>query len=377
MSLDEVELPTTYVLFVTDLSYTMQWEVGSNDVPEAGEDNRLEVAKDAIAAAAEELYDKLGDDVQIGAIGYRGLVEGECFYNPVVKCAPFGVNDSSICSAVTPGDYCNESSSSLEGTFFGPTPFGFVGADSESDLIDYTNALTFDPISAGADGHGTFTYEALLETKEMFDDIADSSVGDNARYIAILLSDGEVTDDSNYAAPDDDIVSLDPIEIAEDFDSYIPDTAGYEIYTANLSNTSSWIENMKNWSSNSYNGLVNSFATNEAEEETTPRAGTPRETSTFNALDYAYNGDTDEEMAEMYDQIVDSIVEIAVTIVSENEGEVVQTTGFIEEGENVLLPWPYNFVCDDVFEQQVPIRISFPGIGMVEVSNVQLNYCAP
>ncbi len=381
VSLDEVELPTTYVLFVTDLSYTMQWEVGSNDLPEAGEDNRLEVAKDAIAAAAEELYDKLGDDVQIGAIGYRGLVGGTCFYHPETVCNVLGVNNDILCSSANFGDYCNDSSSSLEGTFFGPEPFDFVGPDGEDDLTAYTYALTFDPLSAGVDGHGTFTYEALLETKEMFDDIADSSLGDNARYIAILLSDGEVTDDSNYAAPDDDIVSLDPIEIAEDFDSYIPDTAGYELYTANLSNTGSWIENMKNWSSNSYNNAdgtgEDSFATNEKEFETVPRAGTPRETSTFNGLDYAYNGDTDEEMAEMYDQIVDSIVEIAVTIVSENDGDVVQTTGFIEQGENVLLPWPDNFVCDDVFEQQVPIRISFPGIGMVEVSNVQLNYCAP
>jgi hypothetical protein len=126
---------------------------------------------------------------------------------------------------------------------------------------------------------------------------------------------------------------------------------------------------MKKWSSNSYDGLEGSYAL--------LLNGSPRGTSTFNGLDYAYEADTEEDLENMYEQIVDSIVEIAVTIVSENDGDVVETSGSIEEGESVTLPWPENFVCDPQFEQQVPIQISFPGLGKVEVSNVRLNYCAP
>lgn len=394
VTLDPDTLPTTYVLFVTDLSYTMKNAVGTNNDPEPGEPSRLDVAKEAMAAAAEELFDKLGDKVQIGSIGYRGLVRGECFYDPTQSCiipdidaqAEYGCTLGTTCDAmcdVAAGDYCNANSSIPDGTFFGPTPFAFVGPESEVELIDYTNALTFDPLHSGNDGHGTFTHEALDKAKDMFDDIKNSVAGDNARYITILLSDGEVTDDSNYAAPNDDIFSPDPIDIAEDFDSYIPDTAGYEVYTANLSSTFTWIKNMKYWSSNSYNGLVDSFATLEKTIETNPDVGTPRETSTYNDLDYAYNGNTEAEMLEMYNQIVDSIVEIAVTIVSSNDtdgdgvDEVVETSGLVEEGDNVALPWPENFVCDSLHEQQVPIRITFPGIGQVQVSNVQVNYCAP
>jgi cysteine-rich repeat protein len=364
VSLDNVDLPTTYILFVTDLSYTMMFEVGGDGgLPEAGEQDRLEVAQDAMATAAEELYDKLGADAKIGAIGYRGLVRGQCFYNSAQPCLNLGVPDNNMCTGVD--DYCNLSTSSLTGTFFGPEPFDFVGPEGEADLVDYTYSMTVDPLSAGSDGHGTFTYEALNEAKEMFDVIKNSAAGDNARYIVILLSDGEVTTDSNYAAPNQATISPDPIEIAEDFDSYTAaGTAGYEIYSATLSDDADWILNMKNWSSNSYDGLINDYVPNSS-------------ASDFNGLNYAFEGNTEEEMQAMYDQIVDSIVEIAVTIVSENDGVVVETSGSIEEGPDVALPWPENFACNDLFEQQVPIQISFPGLGQIQVSDVKLNYCAP
>jgi len=383
VSLNNVDLPTTYILFVTDLSFSMKNRVQDNTTAVYPEDSRLDIAKEAIPGAIEELFDKLGADAQIGLIGSRGLVWGECFLNARVDCiediyASHGCTPGqpcdSMCSDVTYGDVCNEGTSNLDADGDTVIPYGsefelngehFVGPDGEDELAAHVSEYARDYSATGSYGHGTFTYEALTQAKNMFDEIADSAAGDNARYITILLSDGEVTDDTDGA----DGISPDPILIAQDFDAYIEGTAGYELYTATIGDITSQVTNMKNWSSNSYDGEFGSYALGSF--------GRPRETSTFNGLDYAYDGDTPEEMVDMYGQIVDSIVEIAVTIVSENDGEVVETSGSIEEGDDVILPWPENFVCDDLYEQQVPIQISFPGLGMVQVSDVRLNYCAP
>jgi len=376
VSLDNVDLPTTYVLFITDLSLTMKNRVQDGTTAVAPERSRLQIAQDAIPVAAEELFDKLGTDAQIGAIGYRGLVRGECFYDSTVSCIESPV-PSHGCAPNQPcddmcgaGDYCNDNSSDLDSSLNTIHPYGtqfdFVGPEGESDLAAEVATYTYDPLGPFKDGHGTFTYEALIEAKNMFDDIKNSAAGDNARYIAILLSDGEVTQTTNSM---DGTISPDPVLIAQDFDAYIPGTAGYELYTATIGDDINQVKNMKNWSSNSYDGLIGSFSTG--------LRGTPRERSTFNNLDYAYEADTEEDLEAMYAQIVDSIVQIAVTITSNDGTNIVETTGNIDEGDNVTLPWPENFVCNDLYEQQVPIKISFPGLGKVQVSDVHLNYCAP
>ncbi|MEK7183737.1 MAG: IPT/TIG domain-containing protein [Patescibacteria group bacterium] len=378
VSLDNVDPPTTYIIFVTDLSLTMKNEVGNNVTAISPIKSRLDIAKEAIPVAAEELFDKLGDDAQIAAIGYRGLVRGECFSDSAVACLEDIPIPTHSCDPAQPcdamcdsDDVCNDNTSTIAGNVPYGYEFDFVGPDGEDELVAEVLTYSHDPSGPGRFGHGTFTYEALVQAKNMFDDIADSAAGDNARYITILLSDGEVTLNSDGA----DGVSPNPILIAQDFDAYIPDTAGYELYTATIGTDLSQVANMKNWSSNSYDGELGSYATG--------LFGAARETSTFNGLDYAFAGDSDQEMEAMYEQIVDSIVEIAVTIVSSHDedgdgvNEVVETSGSIEEGDNVSLPWPENFVCNDLYEQQVPIQISFPGSGKVEVSDVRLNYCSP
>ncbi len=372
ISMDDVDLPTTYILFVTDLSYTMKFEVGGASLPDvnAGEKSRLEVAQDAIADAVEELYNELGDKAQIGAIGYRGLVAGECFYDSEDTCTP-GTGEAE-CDLV--GDYCNDNSSSLGSTaeaadggdvLFGEQ-FGFVGPDGESDLIDHTYTYTYDPKNSAHQGHGTFTYEALAQAKIMFDVIKDSSLGDNARYITILLSDGEYIVDSEWA---DGTVSKNPIEIAKDFDAYLgelPDNAnaGYEVYTAAITSRTDWQDNMTNWSSNNWDGYLSSY-------------NALRANSLFNGTVYAYDGNSDTALAEMYDRIVDSITQIVVNVISSDGVTTKTTTATIDEGVNIQLPWPEKFECDAGAEQDLPIQLVFPGSGQISLENVRLDYCSP
>ncbi|MFZ2681887.1 MAG: IPT/TIG domain-containing protein [Patescibacteria group bacterium] len=373
VSLAGVDLPTTYVMFVTDLSLSMKNEVSDNTLPEFGEKTRLQIAQEAIPDAVEELFNKFGSDTKIGLIGYRGLVKGQCFHDSKINCLVAGVPANGQCGV---GGVCNQEDSSLATG----VPYGhqfeldgeyFVGPEHEADLAAEVAKYLHDKSSPVDKGHGTFTYEALMQAKNAFDDIADSPEGDNARYVMILLADGEVAVNTKSA---DGTLSPNPILIAQDFDAYIPGTAGYELYTATIGDLVAQVKNMKNLSSNSYDGRLSSHATNPYPTFGAPH---PKEISDFNGVDYAYAGDSETEMAAMYKSIIDSIVQIAVTIVSENNGAVVETSGMIEEGDNVSLPWPQNFVCNNLYPQEVPIKISFPGVGQVKVSNVRLNYCAP
>ena len=51
ISLDNVTPPETYVVFVTDLSPSMDWEVANSSAPDAGESSRLALAQAAMETA--------------------------------------------------------------------------------------------------------------------------------------------------------------------------------------------------------------------------------------------------------------------------------------------------------------------------------------
>lgn len=338
VSLANVEPPTTYVVFVTDESWTMKWEVNNDTDPEPGERSRLEVAVDSMETAFEDIFDGLGENVQIGSIGFKGLVKDEC-YVTTNACT----TDTS-CSSVTPGDFCNNDDSSLQtGVPFGNL-FDFVSESGKSSLIAEIHGYFPDPknIAFNGDyyghgsGHGTFTYEALEEALELFAEQGGTQGTPNARYIAILLSDGEW-------------FGYDPQIAADKFDLY-----GYELYTATLSKNNQHINNMEAWSSNLSGQGVGE-----------------------NGLDYSYVADTEVELEGMYEQIVESILSINVTLTTSTGGSPVQTSGNIREGANITLPFPDGFVCNPDAEQSVPLQFTFPGVGQLEVSNVRMNACTP
>lgn len=380
VSMDNVDLPTTYVIFVTDLSYTMSAGIGGSI------ESRLDIAKNAIADAVGVLYDEFGERMQIGAVGYRGQTVGECFNDGKKACTT-----SDDCMAV--GGACNDYTSAYdEVTGLITEPFGyvtdFVGPDQEYRLLDDIDSYVHDNVTPKADidgdymGHGTFTFEALAQAKNMFDEIASSTAGDNARYIAILLSDGEVNADTKR---EDGKVSPDPITLAQDFDAYLPGTAGYELYAATLGDNPAWMTNMQFWSGNSYDGAEGSYATIPCALVVGGGLGLdpcPKAISDFNNIDYAYDGSNAAELTSMYEQIVDSITSLVISLVVKDptktgDSAFVTTRSTVHSGTSVSLPWPKGFVCDPDAEQQVPVQINFPGKGQIELSNVRLDYCAP
>ncbi len=325
ISLDNVTPPETYVVFVTDLSPSMDWEVANSSAPDAGESSRLALAQAAMETAIGDLYDDLGSSVQIGAVGFKKMPKDEC-YIAGTSCA------SASCPA---DDTCNAGTTFYE-------QLAFTSSSSESTVLAEVAGYFADNGQ-----NGTPTTEALVVAKDMLDTVEASNGFENMRYIVILLTDGQWT-------------TSDPATSA----AAITD-AGYELYTAAV--VSSTIEDTETADPDDlYVDTVASWS-----------SGNP---DTTTGIDYAYDAQTEGELTEMFDQIISSILDIGITIISDDsddDGAAEEDSSTVSEGTNVTLPWPSGFACDPNNEQELPVRFTFQGSGQIEVSNVQIDYCAP
>lgn len=280
-----IDLPDTYVVFITDYSGSMSTALGSS--------TRMEVAKDVIQDGIEQLFDELGGEMFISLVKYSD----DAYSFPLS---------------------------------------GFHGVDEESLLL--AEVETYAP------DNGTYTNEGIDMAKARLDSVFDNG---NIRRVAILLSDGAPSSTSTTDTA------------AETFKD-----AGYELYSIALTDTGSLIDNMNGWSSNNENW--------DSDDGDEPNAYNP-----VTGIDYAYDGDTSTELADIYDDIIASIVGMAITVVSVDGDDTALDTATVTAGSNIALPWPSNFECDGVGEQIVPIQITFGGIGRVVLKDVSVNYCAP
>jgi hypothetical protein len=90
-------------------------------------------------------------------------------------------------------------------------------------------------------------------------------------------------------------------------------------------------------------------------------------------IDYAYTANTAEEINAVYDSIIDAIVGVSVSFTSGRQSIAAQ----VNEGTNVPIPFPRDFVCDPNAEQPFTLRTSFNGQGALTVSNVLFRACTP
>ncbi len=174
---------------------------------------------------------------------------------------------------------------------------------------------------------GTNTRDALTNARGQ---LLSSDVPANARKIIVLLSDGEPN------------TGQEPTAITQDLKNQ-----GIELYTVALTGSKTLIETMNLWSSGNPNAQ--------------------------NGVDYAYDAKSSADVSEAYTELIRSIIGASFGYVV--NGQLVP--GTINEGRNVLLPWPAGFSCNNASEFGLPIRVSFEGEGTVSIRNVRLNYCAP
>lgn len=221
----------------------------------------------------------------------------------------------------------------------------FLGESSESTLTTYIN-------SYAASG-STYTDDGLDAAKTLLDTVTDVT---NVAKIIVHLSDGEP---SSGHDPDSVAYSI----LSDDI----------EMYSIALTN-STLADSMNDWSSNS-----------ECEDTDTSLSScdTGNEYNPSNLIDYSYIGDTSAEVSDAYDAIIDSIINGTAVLISSNDGDVTVDRGSVSDLHNIELPWPSNFECDGVTEQEVPIQITFRGEPVddsyppLNVSNIRIDYCSP
>ena len=203
---------------------------------------------------------------------------------------------------------------------------GWCSESQESDMIDEISdweAKGATPTDEGLD----LAYETVKDAEDIF--------GENIRKVIVLLSDG--------APSKNDEEDHDPSDEAKT----IKDD-GIELYTVALTTGTSLISDMADWSSGNPDGET--------------------------GIDYAYDGDTAEELEGMYQSIIESILGATVKIITT---ATTFSSGTVLEGVGVSFPFPEDFACDEDAEQGLPIQITFSGEGYIEVSNVQFKHCQP
>ena len=322
VNFDKVFKPDLYAVMIVDRSLTM------GDSIDGGV--KLDIAKEVISDSISGLFDELGDLAHITVMGFAANAgTGLCT-----------IEDTKI-SDCTKDENCDNSATCTE----------------ILDFIDQTNSATLmERVNQFTTYYETNTPDAFAEAKNLLDAVSDST---NVRKVAIILSDGEA-----YVVDNDDVV-VDPIITAANAAFYSDEfkNAGFELYTVSLGTEISWIEDMESWSSNNPPDIDDAGDDDYSE----PPSG----------VDYAYNGNTADELSDIYEVIVDSLTGFAVTIIS-GEGEETKTsTAELLPGQNLQLPWPELFECDGVSEQELPIQFSFVGEGTISVSNLNLEYCSP
>ncbi len=316
VSFSNLEYPTNYIVFVTDLSGSMGWTL-------SGSDTRLDVTQDVIIDAAEQLYDELDGYLEMTSFGYGG---GRVVFP-----------DGTIVSA---RDISSQDYASLD--WFG---------DSESaDFISLVRSYST--------YSSTNTYNGLEAAELALAEITDV----NVRKIVVLMTDGDYT--ASYGNPEDITCTLKADDI--------------EVYTVALkAGTESTMQPDEDVCSGSVVGRGSSIIMNcsDGAENLSSIIDQMACYSSGNAheltgVDYAFSGSTKSELAEMYDQILDSILGATFSFVV--DGDLISDS--IKEGNNVDLPWPEGFACEET-SQEIPIRLYFEGEGTIGISNLKFEYC--
>lgn len=314
------EYPDVEIMFVLDLSKSMDSTLGSS--------TRIDVLRTAVNDAVTELYnayDSVGATMGIGW-AYIGGGHGDDFLM--------------LAAADASGNPTSEEAISTS-----------MGSDMSTDADT-----------------GTPIYESIEEAMLGFSGYAD-------KEYMIVFTDGNIynTDYSSLSFDQIDTDDTDGDGVVDN-DEYmrgvsnlIDDVkdAGVEVFTAVLTGDSCDIVQMQRWSSMDCaetSGSCRAMSVEGNHECSIPE----------NGITYAYSGTTSEELEDMYEQIVDSILNITVSLTF--GGETASTT--IDAGIGRIIALPSTFTCDQYNEQNITLRTAFNGSGTIEVSDIYMDMCA-
>ena len=328
IDMSNVEPPTMDIVFVTDLSGSMSYYVDGTHGAPSGQ-RRIDYAVDSMEQAVEDLFDAYrgsSENIRIASISYSAGT------------------DAADGADVEPCDTGTGKSHS------------WVDVPFTSSQSDFYSA--FDGYLDRVDG-GTPTPEGLECARGL---LASSSA--DYKFV-ILMSDGEPnylingSYDSGITVPAQDACEV----VHGTASSYIEQLTGAKVYTAAITTSNNMIGYMRHFSSDECSGSCSSDLTDAGDCEAADSG------------EYAYVASTAEELDEMYQSIIDNILGISVTMISQIGSTTYRTMGSVQEGEDVVLPFPEGFQCDTQDEWVIPMRLSFPGTGKANISDIKLTYC--
>ncbi|MBI4437936.1 Ig-like domain-containing protein [Candidatus Uhrbacteria bacterium] len=352
---DEVVPPDVDIVFVTDLTSSMSYAPGGSSEADPGE-RKIDYVIDAAKDAVEELFDAYdsyeNSTLQIGLVSYTSKYRDD-----------YSFGDAAY-------NFCNSTS-------IGVSPDGawqdqqlVNQEDGESAILDdlssYADCVCETCLSDGSSSGSTPTYRGVQKAISALED-SEADV-----KIVVLLTDGDVDwNESFQQTGDADDCAFESksyqgqeyegseaciADIADDliedsdilfYTAAVTTSSRRQGYTAHMSsNTCAWDEDEEGISS------------------TDDCSG-----------NYAFAAEDEEGIEEMYDAIVDAILGTSVTFTTTDEsGTTYTTTGGVEAGTDVTLPFPDGFICDSS-EQTIPLRNSFYGEGTMQFSDLELTYC--
>lgn len=317
-------LPDVDIVFVTDLSGSME---NAPDGSSAIRPNRrIDFVADATKDAIEDLLDVYagyaGSTLEVGLVSYQSSSAEDDLLEAGYSSS-LSSNESALTAIVD--NYADEPG--------GGTPTA-AGMEAAINILNTSSSADVRIVVLLSDGDPSYDSSG--------GSCSSSSESWNAE------ADGSAQSASGTEAC--------PAEVRYD-SSFIAGHPNYTFYSAVISDDDDLIGYMAHQSSEECDG----FDMSDADE---CGSGT-----------YAFAATTEEEIAEMYQAIVDSILNTTVTVqATDDEGNTTTTTDQVEIGSGSTIPFPNGFVCQNE-QQTIPLRNTFYGDGSLNFSNFELTYC--
>lgn len=191
----------------------------------------------------------------------------------------------------------------------------------------------------------------------------------------VIFTDGNIWNGDYYTLDEEDILGasgqVSVIEYMQGVSNLVDAVKadGIKVFSAVLTTNSCDISQMSRWSSMQCAPNGGSCVNRRAE-------GNYACSAPEDGLTYAYSAQDANGFAQMYQNIVSSIIDINVNLTFGSETVSIRA----EDGTSREIPLPESFSCDELAGQEILVNTSFldaEGQGTVELSNPRFNYCAP
>ncbi|MBI4713887.1 Ig-like domain-containing protein [Candidatus Uhrbacteria bacterium] len=350
--------PNIDIVFVTDLTGTM--EDAPDGTAATAPNRKIDIAAESAIQAIDDLYNAYQGnegEVRIGLVSYG-----------------YGTPDEQEAGK---GDAVHNVQDDV--LFMNPTSTDSLLSLNEAG----NNTILQSIIGTYKDNTGgwTLTGKAIQKAIQILD---EQSPSENKKFV-ILLADGEANHpidfDENTPSEYDHhctdyskVFTSETDENTEDYNYDGPDAciaeARYEdgmiydhiksgditFYSAVISNNTTQIVYMEHLSSMKCHGYTMS-ALNDCFEG-----------------DYAYQATTAEGIKGMYNKIIESVLESKTTVTATKGTESSSQTAITPVGQNIELPLPSTFACQNK-QTLMPIQTIFNGTGTMNFSNINFEYC--